>query len=201
MEAGGAAAVVDGEVIPLQISTVPNSGELFVETDDGLSMRMVIQAGDGFVVVPGSSGVIKMHASMSITITATGFEPDSNVSVVMQPEGTKLASIRADRAGNVSAVVDPPADTAQGAHSIAMSGVDAQGSPRGLVLGVEIVPDTEPIEVMLPADTLVLAGINPLGVFISLIGLSIFGYYAIRRRGGHWTTGMEVFRLNVGTDR
>jgi hypothetical protein len=68
----------------------------------------------------------------TLTVNAGGFMPGSSAQIIFHSTPVVLASVKADGNGLVSASVTVPASAAPGDHTIEVSGVGADGSPRSV---------------------------------------------------------------------
>jgi LPXTG-motif cell wall-anchored protein len=81
----------------------------------------------------GSDGGISLSntapsAGSSVTITSTGWMPNTSVTVTLQP--VVLTTATADATGTVHVTVTIPSNTASGSHTIELTGTSAAGAPR-----------------------------------------------------------------------
>jgi LPXTG-motif cell wall-anchored protein len=76
-------------------------------------------AGDSNVTTDGNT----------ITVSGSGFAPDSDVTVVLHSDPVVLGVAHTDAAGNFTATFAIPAGTPAGDHHLVFTGVDAYGNP------------------------------------------------------------------------
>ena len=100
------------------------------------------------LATPYASGSIAVSDSSPIvggqvTVSGTGFAPNSNVEVFLRPSGQRLATTTADAAGAVSVSVTIPAGTT-GSVTLELVGLDAAGNPLVRSVGLTIVDSNLP---------------------------------------------------------
>ena len=95
--------------------------------------------------VPASSGTMTssdtdgaLTAGEQITLSGTGYLPNSTVDLYVYSTPTKVGTAVADEAGNFTATVTLPASLANGTHHLVAAGVDPSGNPRYLVVEVTV---------------------------------------------------------------
>ncbi|WP_330186440.1 fibronectin type III domain-containing protein [Dactylosporangium sp. AC04546] len=96
--------------------------------------------------VPPASGTVDSSSGSAvapgeqITISGTGFAPNTTIKVALYSTPTVLATTTTDGAGAFSVPVTVPAGLS-GAHTLVASGVDSNGQPRYLNLAVAVSTD------------------------------------------------------------
>jgi hypothetical protein len=73
-----------------------------------------------------------------LTLTGSGYAPNSTVSLYIYSTPTLLGTVVTDASGNFSKAVTVPANLAPGGHHLVSAGVDANGSPRYLRTDVTV---------------------------------------------------------------
>jgi hypothetical protein len=73
-----------------------------------------------------------------ITVSGSGYLPNSSVDIVMYSTPQVLKTVLADGNGNFTATVTVPAGLANGTHHLVAAGVDENGNPRYLVVEVTV---------------------------------------------------------------
>jgi hypothetical protein len=79
-----------------------------------------------------------LTAGEQITLSGTGYLPNSTVDLYVYSTPTKVGTAVADEAGNFTATVTLPASLANGTHHLVAAGVDPSGNPRYLVVEVTV---------------------------------------------------------------
>ena len=77
-----------------------------------------------------------------MTLTGTGYAPNSTVSLYIYSTPTLLATVQTNGTGSFSKVVTIPANLAPGAHHLVSAGVDPSGNPRYLTSAVSVAQAT-----------------------------------------------------------
>lgn len=95
--------------------------------------------GDGSLTVSDSTPV----AGAQVTVSGTGFAPNSSVEIVLQPSGQSLATTTADAAGAVSVVVTIPTGVL-GNVTLEAVGTDAAGGAVVRSAGLTVVESDLP---------------------------------------------------------
>jgi hypothetical protein len=133
----------------------------YVITADDLGMNLVARVdfvgplgSDGapseptapVVAIPGAGGSTVTSDGNTITVSGSGFAPDSDVTVVLHSDPVVLGIAHTDAAGNFTATFTIPAGTPAGDHHLVFTGVDAFGNPitveQAITLGVVAGPRT-----------------------------------------------------------
>ncbi|WP_457025656.1 hypothetical protein [Geodermatophilus sp. SYSU D01119] len=126
----------------------------------GHRYRVTVMAGGGASTVVGPSGVVaapavpatvptasgplgapagpSVTAGRAVTLTGSGYLPDSTVTLVVYSTPTVLGTVVTDGNGAFSTTVTLPSGLASGAHTLVASGVDPAGNPRALALPVTV---------------------------------------------------------------
>jgi hypothetical protein len=73
-----------------------------------------------------------------VTVSGTGFLPNSTVSLAVYSTPTTLGTVTADAQGAFRREVTIPSSLAAGAHTLVAAGVDAQGNPRYLTQAITV---------------------------------------------------------------
>lgn len=195
-----AAVLVDGRVVTLGVAVETSTGVATV--DDGTTkMTLQIAAGDGLVVVPDANGRIRMHSNMEIAVQGEGFEPNSIVDVLLLPGDQKLGQVTTDGDGSFSASLGLPKDLALGVYNVKVNGMGIDGKPREMALGIEVVDDSEALDVMRPAADMSASGNNATGLLLSIVVLGCFFLIAARRRKKDDREYIDIFRFHALEDR
>ncbi len=91
---------------------------------------------------PSSAGLVTSTSAASpgeeITISGSGFAPNSEITITFESVPVVLAVVRADAAGQFTARVRVPVDATPGMHTLRATGVDPQGRPRVVTATVNV---------------------------------------------------------------
>jgi hypothetical protein len=88
--------------------------------------------------------VASVVPSEALTVTGTGFLPDSTADVIIYSTATPLATVTTDSRGDFSAAVTVPADLQFGQHNFVASGEDSSGHTHLLRLPITISAASDP---------------------------------------------------------
>jgi hypothetical protein len=193
-----AASLVNGEVVEFGIESQDATGDMVV-SDGVVSLRMQVNAGDGLVVAAGPDGALRMQRSMTITLEGEGFAPESLVELSLLPGNIRLGVVRADSDGAFTVQVDLPPGVEVGAYNLKLEGTGVDGATREMAVGIEVVDDSTPLELMKPAPEFSLAGFNSTGVLLAVIILGTFFLIATRRRVGDDKHHVDIFNFGALT--
>lgn len=104
----------------------------------------------GPAVTLGSSTVT---AGGSVSVSASGFAPDSEVRVELHSDPIQLATLLADGAGLVEGEVVIPASVEPGEHTVVLIGTDPNGGPLELTAALTVTAAEDPAgEPQTPTD-------------------------------------------------
>lgn len=180
-------------MVTMAVGVSSSSGE--VDLDDGIvKIAMTVRAGNGLVVVPDANGRIRVHRNMEIGVAGDGFKPNSLVVVTLLPAQLRVGEVLTDANGSFSDSLPLPGKLELGEHNVKMDGVDVMGQPREMALGLEVVDESVPLNVMRPVAEFTLANANlgaMLAIFIVLGGF----WLLIARRKEERIDYVDVFRL------
>jgi hypothetical protein len=108
----------------------------------------------------------------SVSVSATGFKADSEVSVVLRSDPVTLGTFTASSSGALNASVTIPTSTPAGSHTLTASGVDPSGNPYSV---------TQAIEVEAAGSSLPRTGSDVLvPLLIAAVALCGIGFVAVR---------------------
>ena len=95
------------------------------------------------VVSPTTTGgaldTSQVTAGGSFTVSSGGWGPSSAVGVTLHSTPLNLGTLTADGSGNVQGTFSVPAGFDTGAHTVELTGANAQGAPRTVVLALAVV--------------------------------------------------------------
>jgi hypothetical protein len=109
----------------------------------------------GAGAMTGANGAVlsKLTAGQSVTLTGSGYQPDSTVQLYVYSSPTSLGAAQVDDNGDFSQSVTLPAGLAPGAHHLVSVGYDPSGKVRYLVTAITVAT---------PADQLAWTGFETL---------------------------------------
>jgi len=87
---------------------------------------------------------LAFEAGSEVNLSASGFQPESEVDVIIYSEPTNLGQIKVDANGTVTAQVTLPSNLETGNHTLVLNGVDAKNQPISVKFGL-IVYGTDSI--------------------------------------------------------
>lgn len=96
-----------------------------------------VPTADGPLSTP-QGAISSVTAGRQITLTGSGYKPNSDVDLYVYSTPQKIGSVRTDSAGNFSVAVTLPAGLAAGAHHLVATGVNSLGAPRFLRMDVTV---------------------------------------------------------------
>lgn len=136
-----------GEV---QVSGTSVAVETSVDADIGSA---TIVAGEVSATITGGQApeggdtpenALAFEAGSLVSLSASGFQPESDADVTIYSEPTNLGRLQVDANGTVTAEVTLPENLKSGNHTLVISGVDAKNQPIAVKFGL-IVYGTESI--------------------------------------------------------
>ncbi|GMA95781.1 hypothetical protein GCM10025881_26050 [Pseudolysinimonas kribbensis] len=126
-----------GDPVPSRIST--HAGRTVLTTGNGL--RMTVSGWqDGHRTPTGPDGVIEIVRGGSTQIDVSGLAPDSEVVTWGMSHLQQLVATRTDHDGSLAQLVRLPYSMAPGAHTLIVSGVDAEGHDVTMQVGIRVLP-------------------------------------------------------------
>src|SRR5690554_1467319 len=135
VEPGDADAEVDGE--PATVVTDYDDGSVTLQVGDS-QLAVGFAAGDGEELAVAEGGVPRVTADGSVTISGSGYGPDSPVDVWLFSEPAWLGSLVAEATGEFSETFGLPAGVPLGNHTLVLDGVLESGATLRLKLGLEV---------------------------------------------------------------
>lgn len=141
----GTPALTDGGDVTITVTadngfgTATTSVEISVATTVALPDELPTASDDSLTGVPDS-----VTRGQQFTIGGSGFLPGAEIEYGIYSEPTVLGTAVADAQGAFTAVVTIPADQSAGAHTLAATGIGAEGTPRLLTSATTVVlPPTD----------------------------------------------------------
>ena len=132
----GSAAVTTGDTtVPSTITT--SGGTVTVDARNGLTLSVAAQK-DGSTLPLGVDGVVEVGPGGQLWVTVTGFGQGSVVSFWNIGNASELASASTDPTGAAATRVLLPSNLTPGAHTLVVTGVDAQGKTVTMQLGIRV---------------------------------------------------------------
>jgi LPXTG-motif cell wall-anchored protein len=120
----------------------------------------------------------------SVTVTASGFQPDDSVEVDVHSATAKLATVHADASGKVTATVTLPASLAAGPHTLTLTGSVGSVSFAFTVSAPTVAPPTPGSGDLANTGSNVLGG-TVLGGALASAGVLVLLASRRRHRGLH----------------
>jgi len=132
---------VNGQEVQVE-SKKSSETELEASTEDGISIVIsspnTPSAGSSNSGKPGALALIRGLASR---IRASGFAPNSLITLWLFSTPTKLSEVMTDANGEINLEFTLPDTIATGEHNLQVSGEHSDGSKRDLVMGVSVVEE------------------------------------------------------------
>lgn len=128
---GAAAVFVQGRSVPVNAQAGPRNTNL------------IVTGGGGAVTVPspgglGGEGAPDWRPGASMSITATGFEPNSPVAAFLLSSPTTIGSTTVEADGTVTMPIAVPQGMPFGDHTLQVVGSNAQGQSRIAAVGLRV---------------------------------------------------------------
>ena len=138
---GSTKMYVNGQEVQVE-SKKSSETELEASTEDGISIAISTpntpSAGSNNSGRPGALSLIRGLASR---IRATGFAPNSLITLWLFSTPTKLSEVMTDANGEINLEFTLPETIEKGEHNLQVSGKHSDGSKRDLVMGVSVVEE------------------------------------------------------------
>jgi hypothetical protein len=113
------------------------TGEYAEVTSGVVPASSTLPESDGDLELPAGA-TSEVPAGKTITVTGSGYAPNSTVTVLIYSQPRILTTVVADVNGNFTVTVTVPADLAPGQHTLVASGVDTMGNLRFVTLPVTV---------------------------------------------------------------
>ena len=147
--AAGTGAVTNGGTT-VSSTVTKSGGTVKVDANNGLSMT--VAAGQKGATLPlGPDGVVEVGPGGELWVTVTGFEQGSLITLWSLGSPAQLGSASTDASGAAATRIVVPAGLSQGAHTLVVTGVDAQGNSVTMQVGIRVTT-AQPGSVASPAD-------------------------------------------------
>ena len=135
----------------VQVGGTSVAVETSIDTETGSA---TITAGEVSAIINGGNtsidegdtpeNALAFEAGSEVNLSASGFEPESEVAVIIYSEPTNLGQIKVDASGTVTAQVTLPDNLKAGNHTLVINGVDTKNEPISIKFGL-IVYGTDSI--------------------------------------------------------
>ncbi|WP_166791841.1 PKD domain-containing protein [Cryobacterium frigoriphilum] len=173
--AGQASSTLNGQADAVTVSrNAANTRVTLTGTDFSLTLGGLNKAGDAIVV--GANTVLVLEHDGSVTVSADGFAPNSEVGVYLFSTATSVGTATTTAAGTFNRTFAVPA-IRSGPHTLQVVGLAPNGSARVLNLGVR-VEDAPASASVAGIPALAVGGVNPGGalgaaLLVLLVGLGL----------------------------
>ena len=152
--------------------TAHQDGDSSWDAAPPVTVAFAIAADPGPIVVPDptiNTDTDVVSPGGDVVVTATGFEPGSDVTVTLGPDGTPV-TVTADADGTIVVTLEIPADQAEGTLDITAVGVDPNGDvlSQSTSITVLALPQTATVDPARPISSGNVALI--LGGLLALVG-------------------------------
>ena len=135
----------------VQVGGTSVAVETSIDTETGSA---TITAGEVSATINGGNtstdegdapeNALAFEVGSEVNLSASGFQPESEVDVIIFSEPTNLGQIKVDANGTVTAQVTLPSNLEIGNHTLVLNGVDAKNQPISVKFGL-IVYGTDSI--------------------------------------------------------
>jgi hypothetical protein len=132
---GESGATVDGEEIETTLTRVDNA--LVVEAGE-ISVSVNGLRPDGQKVALDPEGNLRLDREDRVFVSASGYEPDSDVEVWLRSAPVKLAGVRTDARGEFTGIFPLPAGVDAGDHRVVLAGRTKSGGDSIIGVGLRI---------------------------------------------------------------
>ena len=132
---GEAGATVDGELVQ---ATVTRSDNALVVSAGDISATVYGLSTDGQKVALDADGNLQLEQKDRIVVSASGYEPSTEVEIWLRSTPTKLATVTSDARGEISGTFALPANTEAGDHRVVLAGRTKSGGDSVIGVGLRI---------------------------------------------------------------
>ena len=159
MQPGDSALTVDGVPRPVQVNPNTSDNGLKIR-GNGWTMDLDGLGPDGVPLNLGPGGVLRLQVGRDVQTDGTGFRPDSDVGLFLNPpvvpqsaggtwfrglavrvaSGVAVGMVRVDAQGSFAGTAALPRDLKPGAYVLQAVGFGPGGDTRALTLGVLVGP-------------------------------------------------------------
>lgn len=134
----GEPQIADAEIIDDQT--------IRLQTVDGLEFFVTAKAPDGSNLPLASDGSLLLTYGERLDVQVAGFQPQSELTVWLFSEPKQLGTIPVDMSGSAAADLALGQDLPPGKHSLQVTGLHPDGTPRSVMVSVVVTEDTAATE-------------------------------------------------------
>jgi hypothetical protein len=139
--AGDTKMYVNGQQVKL-VTKKSSESEIQASTEDGISVVISTTANSSASSSNSRNpGALALTRGVASRIRASGFAPNSRITLWLFSTPTKLSEVRTDAMGEIDIEFTLPDSIETGDHNLQVSGEHIDGSSRDLVLGVSVVEE------------------------------------------------------------
>lgn len=181
----GKVMVVVNGITQLADAEVIDDRSVRLETADGLEFLVTAVSTTGEPIPLSDDGSLMLTFGERIDVEVSGFKPQSELSVWLFSEPKQLGTIPVDASGNAAADLALGVELPPGKHSLQVTGVHPDGSPRSLMVSVLVTEDAD-ASVKAESAASDVAEAAPaafsLGIFALVVLVALLVVFALRRR-------------------
>jgi hypothetical protein len=134
-KAGTAAVTAGGTAVSSTLSS--SGGTVKVDAHNGLTLTVATQQ-NGSTLPLGPDGVVEVGPGGQLWVTVTGFGGQSALTFWSIGDEAQLAAAQTDATGAATTSIVVPAGLTPGVHTLVVTGVDAQGKPVTMQVGIRV---------------------------------------------------------------
>ena len=131
---GEAVVEIGGEEVQTSVEVNQEEGVATVSAGEVVASVSGSQVNEGSADAPENALVFA--AGDDVSVSASGFEPDSEVDATIYSTPRNLGKLSVDAQGNVTAEITLPSDMETGNHTLVLSGVDQNKNPIAVKFGL-----------------------------------------------------------------
>jgi hypothetical protein len=140
--AGDTKMYVNGQEVKL-VTKKSSESEIQASTEDGISVVISTTANSSASSSNSRNpGALALTRGIASRIRASGFAPNSRITLWLFSTPTKLSEVMTDANGEINLEFTLPDTIETGEHNLQVSGEHSDGSKRDLVMGVSVVEET-----------------------------------------------------------
>lgn len=159
----GVALLINGKTVPVTVDTTTISTTM---SYGNASLKVTCFDGDGNPIALSTEGRFTLQQGDVVSMTATGFAPESNINVAIFSEPVALGSATTNNFGQATQQWDIPDTMAPGDHTLVFSG--DLDNVKNSVFGLRIVVNQESFITRVASSTWTRV-IVALGIAIGLV--------------------------------
>lgn len=150
---GSSKMYVNGQEVQLE-SKKSSETELEAKTNDGIRIVISIpNSSSASESNSGKPGALALIRGIASRIRASGFAPNSLITLWLFSTPTKLSEVATDANGEIDIEFTLPETIETGDHNLQVSGVHIDGSERDLVMGVSVVEENISAQITSKAES------------------------------------------------